>query len=75
MATDGGEVRSLGAPTPRIDGFEPRQGFGAYRIKGIGENSNSQTAPATANAIEDAVGLRIRNLPVNAERVFQALRA
>ena len=31
-------------------------------------------APAIANAIEDAVGVRITSLPITAEKVLQALR-
>jgi CO/xanthine dehydrogenase Mo-binding subunit len=30
-------------------------------------------APAVANAIEDAVGVRIRDLPITAEKVLRAL--
>ncbi len=48
-------------------------GWGPYRIKGIGEQSNSQAAPAIANAVADAVGVRIRDLPVTAEKVYRAL--
>ena len=55
--------------------LEPGEGFGAYGIKGIGENSNSQTAPAIANAVEDAIGIRVRDLPVTAERVYSALKS
>ncbi|MGZ8444413.1 MAG: xanthine dehydrogenase family protein molybdopterin-binding subunit, partial [Candidatus Binatia bacterium] len=29
--------------------------------------------PAIANAIEDAVGVRIRDLPITAEKVYAAL--
>ncbi len=48
-------------------------GWGPYRVKGIGEQSNSQTAPAIANAVADAVGVRVRDLPVTAEKVYRAL--
>jgi CO/xanthine dehydrogenase Mo-binding subunit len=50
-------------------------GWGPYQIKGIGEQSNSQAAPAIANAVADAVGVRIRDLPVTAEKVYRALHA
>ena len=53
--------------------LEPAQGIGPYNVKGIGEHSNAQTAPAIANAVEAAVGVRIRDLPVTAEKVFRAL--
>jgi CO/xanthine dehydrogenase Mo-binding subunit len=31
-------------------------------------------APAIANAIEDAVGVRIKDLPITAEKVLRALK-
>ncbi len=48
---------------------------GPFGAKGIGEPSLLPTAPAIANAIFDAVGVRIRELPITAERVLSALRA
>lgn len=50
-------------------------GWGPYQVKGIGEQSNSQTAPAIANAVANAVGVRVRDLPVTAEKVYRALHA
>ena len=52
----------------------PGGGWGPYNVKGIGEQSNSQTAPAIANAVAAAVGVRVRDLPVTAEKVYRALR-
>jgi len=49
-------------------------GVGPYKTKGIGENPISPVAPAIANAIEDAVGVRIRDLPITAEKIFAAMR-
>lgn len=54
--------------------LEPTIGMGPYGVKGIGEHSNAQTAPAIANAVEAAVGVRIRDLPVTAEKVLRALK-
>jgi CO/xanthine dehydrogenase Mo-binding subunit len=54
---------------------ESASGVGPYKVKGIGENPISPVAPAIANAIEDAVGVRIRDLPITAEKVYAALRA
>jgi carbon-monoxide dehydrogenase large subunit len=49
-------------------------GVGPYKIKGIGENPISPVAAAIANGVEDAVGVRIRDLPITAEKVYNALR-
>ena len=43
--------------------------------KGIGESSNIPVAAAIANAVVDAVGVRILDLPITAEKVFAALQA
>jgi xanthine dehydrogenase molybdenum-binding subunit len=48
---------------------------GPYGAKGIGEPGLVPTAPAIANAIYDAVGVRIRDLPITAEKVLAALKA
>jgi xanthine dehydrogenase molybdenum-binding subunit len=47
---------------------------GPYNAKGIGEPVLVSTAPAVANAIYDAVGVRIHDLPVTPARVFEALQ-
>jgi CO/xanthine dehydrogenase Mo-binding subunit len=49
-------------------------GAGPYGVKGIGENPMPPVAAAIANAVEDAVGVRIRDLPITAEKVYRALR-
>jgi carbon-monoxide dehydrogenase large subunit len=46
--------------------------FGA---KGIGEPAAAATAPAIANALFAAVGVRIRDLPITPEKVLAAIRA
>lgn len=51
---------------------EPEGPFGA---KGVGETATFCVSPAIANAIYDACGVRLTDLPLNAEAVFRALRA
>jgi CO/xanthine dehydrogenase Mo-binding subunit len=46
---------------------------GPFGAKGIGESALIPVAPAIANAIFDAVGVRIKDLPIKAEKVFLAL--
>lgn len=41
----------------------------------IGETAVTPTAAAVANAVHDAVGVRVTTLPVTAEQVFDAIRA
>jgi CO/xanthine dehydrogenase Mo-binding subunit len=47
---------------------------GPYGAKGIGEPGLVPTAPAIANAIYDAVGIRLKKLPMTPERVLKALK-
>ena len=46
-----------------------------YESKGIGESSNIPVAGAIANAVFDAVGVRITDLPVTSDKVLAGLRA
>ena len=50
-------------------------GTGPYESKAIGELANNATAAAIANAVSDAVGCRLFELPVTADRVYAALMA
>jgi CO/xanthine dehydrogenase Mo-binding subunit len=47
---------------------------GPFGAKGIGEPGCVPTAPAVANAIYDAVGVRIKDLPITPEKVLAALK-
>jgi putative selenate reductase molybdopterin-binding subunit len=48
-------------------------GPGPYNSLAIGKLGNVPTA--AANAVADACGVRITDLPVTAEKVYRALRA
>lgn len=50
-------------------------GPGPFGGKAAGELTNNAVAAAFANAVADAVGIRIRTCPITAERVFAALQA
>ena len=50
-------------------------GTGPYEAKAIGELANNATAAAIANAVADATGCRLGELPITAERVYTALRS
>ncbi len=63
------------ADMPKIETFiietdDPQGPFGA---KGVGEMGGTPTAAAIANAIYDAVGIRLTELPMTPERVLAAL--
>jgi 4-hydroxybenzoyl-CoA reductase alpha subunit len=53
------------------DSYEPTGPFGA---KGLGELAMDPFAAVIGNAIFDACGIRIKTLPITAEKVFWALR-
>jgi CO/xanthine dehydrogenase Mo-binding subunit len=61
---------------PRLETvlLESPYGVGPYHIRGIGESPCTPVAPAIANAVADAIGARIRSLPITSEKVFRALQ-
>lgn len=86
LATQEGRVSSLSLgdykiPTmPDIPELETvlvqsKSGPAPYESKGIGESSNVPVAGAIANAVHDAIGVRITDLPITAEKVLKALKA
>ena len=61
------------------DGFETilienEDGPGPFGAKGIGEGPIAAVAPAIANAVFQATGVRIKELPLTPERVWRALQ-
>jgi CO/xanthine dehydrogenase Mo-binding subunit len=47
---------------------------GPFGAKGIGEMPNIPAAPAITNAIANAIGARIYDLPAHSERVYTAIK-
>ncbi len=66
LAEDMPDVETVLAGT-----YEPTGPFGA---KGIGEGATNPVAAAVTNAIYNAVGVRVTDLPATMEKVFKALR-
>lgn len=64
-STNPGEVTAIIVQDPH-----PRGPFGA---KGVGEGAYMPTAPAVANAIDNAVGVRVRSLPATRDKVLLGL--
>ena len=63
--------------TPEMVSFivEDPAADGPYGAKGVGEISSIPTTPAITNAIYNAVGVRIRRLPVDQDRLLRAMRS
>jgi len=62
---------------PKLDTviLDSDSGPGPYNARGIGENPCGCVAPAIANAVADASGVRIYHLPITAEKVFDELKS
>ena len=60
-------------PTTKAIILESGTGVGPFGAKGIGEPSLTPAAPAVANAVADAIGVRVHDLPITPERVLEAL--
>ena len=65
---------SLDAPEVQTIILESGEGEGPFGAKGVGEPSVNSIAPAIANAIRDAVGIRLYELPLRAEDIWRAMR-
>ncbi len=83
---DGGQVTNASLADYKIPGIhdvppmeneavDTYQSNGPFGAKGVGELATFGVSPAIANAIDDAVGVRLTELPLNAEAVLRALRA
>lgn len=55
-----------------IEGGDPR---GVYGAKAIGECSINPPASAVANAVYDAIGVRVSDLPITPDKILSALAA
>ncbi|HWR06082.1 xanthine dehydrogenase family protein molybdopterin-binding subunit [Sporomusa sp.] len=66
---------SLDVPAVHSIIVEEPADTGPFGAKGLGETSLVPTAAAIANAVYDAVGIRVTELPVSPERVLRLLKA
>ena len=55
-----------------LESHDPSSPFG---IKGVGEQATVPTAAAIANAINDAIGYSIRDLPLTSEKIYKRLHS
>ena len=88
MHIDGGQVTNASLADYKIPGFHDlpaTHGKPLRRARAVAtarsaprasaRSRPSASSPAIANAIDDAVGVRLTELPLNAETVYRALRA
>jgi len=61
-------------PVMENEAVDAVQKSGPFGAKGVGESGTFGVSPAIANAIDDAVGVRLTSLPLTAEAVYRALR-
>jgi CO/xanthine dehydrogenase Mo-binding subunit len=61
-------------PLIENEAVDAAQASGPFGAKGVGESGTFGVSPAIANAIEDAVGVRLTSLPITPEAVYRALR-
>jgi CO/xanthine dehydrogenase Mo-binding subunit len=65
---------SMDVPDVKTILIESGDGVGFFGAKGVGEPSVCSIAPAIANAVCDAIGVRIYDLPLTPEKIVRALR-
>ncbi len=53
---------------------ESGEGAGPFGARGVGEPPNNTPAGAIANAVSNAIGVRVTSLPITPEKVVRALR-
>jgi len=53
--------------------IEVPQPDGPYGARGVGEHTMIPAAPMIANAVEDALGIRIKSMPITKEKVAMAV--
>src|SRR5574341_989591 len=86
MLFDGdGQLRNASLAEYKIPGFldvpetiineavTSAQSTGPFGAKGVGETATFSVSPAIANAIHDAIGVRLTELPMNPETVWKKL--
>ncbi len=65
---------ALDIPDQETIPVESREETGPFGAKGIGEAALAGVAPAIANAVHDAIGIRFRELPITPEKVWSEIR-
>ena len=86
MKLDNGQVTNASFSDYKIPGFndipiafenemiDSYQSNGPFGAKGVGESATFGVSPAIANAIQDAVGVSLSELPMTPESIFKAIK-
>jgi CO/xanthine dehydrogenase Mo-binding subunit len=84
---DGGQITNASLADYKIPGMHDlpssmegvyvghEQSNGPFGAKGVGESSMFCISPAIGNALDDAVGVRLTELPITPETVLRAIKA
>jgi xanthine dehydrogenase molybdenum-binding subunit len=68
-------LSALDMPEVEIILVEQPDPTGPFGAKGVGETGITNIAPSIANALYDAIGVRVHSLPMTPEKVIEALEA
>ncbi|MGC4081288.1 MAG: molybdopterin-dependent oxidoreductase [Vicinamibacterales bacterium] len=63
----------LDVPDVDVTFIEADDGYGPYGAKSVGESGMIQTPAAISNAIYNAIGTRIKDLPITRDKILGAL--
>jgi CO/xanthine dehydrogenase Mo-binding subunit len=66
---------AVDVPKMKVIILESGTGVGPFGAKGVGEPSLTPAAPAVANAVSNAIGVRMKSLPITPEKVLAALES
>jgi 4-hydroxybenzoyl-CoA reductase subunit alpha len=64
---------SVDVPEYYVEHIHTHDPYGPFGAKGAGEASSCSTLAAIANGVCDAVGVRIKDLPITPEKILKAL--
>ena len=65
---------ALDTPEYIVQHVHTHDPYGPFGAKGAGEASSCSTLAAIANGVYDAVGVRVKDLPITAEKILAELR-
>jgi xanthine dehydrogenase molybdenum-binding subunit len=67
-------LRASDMPDVEVAMVKTEEPLGPFGAKGLGEPCSVSVAPAVVNAICNAIGTRIREIPVTSEKIFRVVK-